>query len=350
MRSSPKFLPTLMRLLMTGGMLCVGHLLAGVPAARAAEEADEVAVVLPSEFAADPAFDRYVDLQAFSAAIVAGDAVAAADGTLQLAAGERVLFREHVSISADQAFDLTLQAAIGHRDAQTIARLEKATEPLGRTAWTPRLAAAKVLLSASRTAEPTIDVAQWSPEAIELARSVQTAAQFAKLTGDKALLDAVVADVQASTVLSDAQKAQFVEWIAYVRKNLPEEPNPAAAAILPKIIGSTRGTTTPPCPPGALAIMVDGGTAQPSTSGASIVVNNGLKEPVYLPGQVAIAKNGNFGVRGKAGTVTIGAWRFVRRKVTVGKSSFFYYDAFPVKSVKVSSGFSLTGGSARVSL
>src|SRR5438874_1940779 len=81
----------------------------------------------------DPAFDRYLDLEILDRAWGDKNASLLADVGLELAEGERVLFRGHKNISADQVLAMATRVAAERRDAKTLSRLAKACEAYKKT-------------------------------------------------------------------------------------------------------------------------------------------------------------------------------------------------------------------------
>lgn len=92
----------------------------------------------PQSAGNDPVFDRYVDVGLLRTAVETLDASLAADVTLQLAEGERILGRSHKSVSAEEAFGLAIQLATGNRDSETIERLAKSSARIERKEWVQR--------------------------------------------------------------------------------------------------------------------------------------------------------------------------------------------------------------------
>src|SRR5262245_61010621 len=83
---------------------------------------------LPAVVVDDPAFERYVDMEALAEAWEDRDAEALTDIGLQLAEGERVLLRSHKGITAEQVLTVAARLAADQRDKKTLQRLSRAAE------------------------------------------------------------------------------------------------------------------------------------------------------------------------------------------------------------------------------
>lgn len=166
----------------------------------------------------DPAFDHYVDFVELGSALAAMDAARVADAGLQMAEGERILFRQHRSLSADGVLCAAARLASQSQDKQTLQRLQAYAKSSGRAALVKQLEADARLGSASRALTAKVDVEQTSPadyallcqmrERIELASCLRDVAALESIEGELNAIDRISESVlkMLRTELADAKK------------------------------------------------------------------------------------------------------------------------------------------------
>jgi len=183
---------------------------------------------------ADPAFDRYVDLKLLTQAWADRNAPLLTDLGLQLAEGERVLFRSHNRIKADQVLAMAAKAAAEKKDVKTLARLGAALESLKKAELVTQVAAAQRLSGVSRAPDKAlaIPVEKLTPEEFLLIRDSLNSITAAKIAEDREMLDVIMQLTPKMTQLSEAQRKHLVKIAAEARASLPDTgSNPAAEAL-----------------------------------------------------------------------------------------------------------------------
>jgi hypothetical protein len=183
----------------------------------------------------DPAFDRYLDLELLDRAWSDKNAPLLADLALQLAEGERVLFRSHRGISADQVLAMATRVAAERRDAKTLTRLSKACDAFKKTELGAQATGALRLASASRDADPALAMPadRTSPEAFLIVRDTLESILDAKVMGDAESLNIIIQVAPKMEQVPEAQRKHLVKTATAARDALPKDAglDPAAAAI-----------------------------------------------------------------------------------------------------------------------
>ena len=103
---------------------------------------------------ADPAFDRYVDIAALGAAWENQDAAALTDAALQLAEGEKALFRSHSAFTAKDVFAKALAVAADQKDKATLERLDRIAKASGDNEFATKVTQTARLSAESRSILP----------------------------------------------------------------------------------------------------------------------------------------------------------------------------------------------------
>lgn len=304
----------------------------------------------------DPAFDRYVDVQLLGEALQELDASLAADVTLQLAEGERVLGRPHAEMTADAAFSLALRLATTTHDADTIQRLLTVSKSVGRQEWTTQLDAAQTLLSTSRAPQPPLDVEAMSESGALFASAVLNALTLVQAVGDDEALQDLRAEILASEMLSEPERQALLKYA----EGLTEAPAAADAPaddVVSLLTFSTRDEYIPPA--GTLALDLDGGQVTTNLAQADLLVANQIGSPIVCPDPITVG-SGNVAVQplkdiiiiAREPTVKITAYKVKTAKVPAGIKGFppkmtyktIVVARIPVKKLQVNVGLSLTGG------
>lgn len=192
---------------------------------------------------ADPAFDRFADLQLLGEAIDQGDAAAVADVGLQLAEGERVLGRPHRTIDAATVLSAAASLAARSGDAETLDRLAKAAARDGRKELSQQVAAAGRLAAASRAPhEPPTAVPADELAPAELARykALSQEIDIAAALGDATTLDRARGEVEGRVWSSEQLSASLLRQLDAAREQMPAGGNPGAK-ILSRLRDASRG-------------------------------------------------------------------------------------------------------------
>lgn len=314
--------------------LTIVGMLAQAGSLRAQDEGDAAAE--------DPGFARFVDGDLLAQAIDNGNAGLAADFTLQLVEGERVLQRSHAGITSEQALAMTLRIARETGDKATLDRLAQAAEKLGKKDWSERLDAARKLGAAARSAALPKISDTMSPEAQQTYSAVYDVVQSARLTGDVSSLDAVAGILPESQDLNADQKAELGKLVSSTKAEVAQSLDPA----LQKLFGASRQA-----PAGTLALEFNNVVALPASSAGSapaIVVNStGSTLPIVGTIALDLPPNKSVPVKAKPGTSS-GTIRKGKRIPKITGSGFkirVTWTFVPVATYRIPAtvGFSLTG-------
>jgi len=193
--------------------------------------------------AADPVFDRYVDLNMLTQAWVDKNAPLLTDLGLQLAEGERVLFRTHKSISADQVLSMAAKVAAEKKDTKTLDRLARALDALKKTDLAAQVASAQKLSLVSRAPDAALAMPadKLSQEVFLLFRDTLDNITAAKIDGDGETLDIIIQLTPKMTRIPDAQRKYLVKTATQARAALGTDasPDPVAEAF-DKLLDASR--------------------------------------------------------------------------------------------------------------
>ena len=315
-----------------------------------AQEAD-------AEIADDRGFARYADSELLTQAIEASSASLAADFTLQLVEGERVLQRSHAGITADQAFALTVRMARETGDKATLERLAKASDKAGKKEWSEQLEAAQKLGAAARTAAPLKVSDKLSPDAQQVFGAVYDVVQGARLTGDTTGLEMLAVALPDCEDLSADQKSELTKLVGATRSEVAASLAPELKAMFEKMQGAARSN---PAPAGTLALEIDGAVAVPVNlaNTAPIAIANVTGESIPMTGSLAITipPKREVPVRPKPGVSSVTLRKGIRvPKITMrGFRPHVTYTFVAQKTYRIPvGGFSLTGaggGKQRVAI
>jgi hypothetical protein len=223
----------------------LGLLLAGLLTVSVTARAGGGRAPAPLGYESDPAFDRYVDLNLLARAWADKNAALLADLGLQLAEGERILFRPHRAVSADQVLTMAIKLAAEKREAATLARLSKALEAQRKADLAGQAAAAHKLASVSRAPDNALKVQAGGmrPEIFLLVRDTLASITAAKVAGDRETLDIIIDLTPTMKRVPEAQRKYLLKVATEARNSLPKDAtglDPAAEA-LDKLLDDTRG-------------------------------------------------------------------------------------------------------------
>ncbi|HKI37296.1 MAG TPA: hypothetical protein VKA46_35915 [Gemmataceae bacterium] len=214
----------------------------GPPPARAGEPKSIPAAFVPGGVK-DRAYERYIDVNDLSTALVEGNAAALADCALLLAEGERVLLRPHKTIGSATVFRVAAWVAADNRDKETLARLGRSARERKKDDLAAVVTASERLAGQARPAEPSVTVAldEVSPEGVSLYQSYARQIRAAKLVGSKERLDAMETVIKGTAALGDKLKAALLKQVAEARGAVPDKAD-AEQEVLARLGMSSRGS------------------------------------------------------------------------------------------------------------
>ena len=106
----------------------------------------------------DAPFEKYVDIRLLGDARKSMDCVLLTDVAIQLAHGEKALFRSHKHVSSDSLFQLAAHWAHEKGDAETTQRVQRAAEHFGKKEIAEHIASQEILSGESRHETPEMTV------------------------------------------------------------------------------------------------------------------------------------------------------------------------------------------------
>jgi len=114
----------------------------------------------------DSGFDRYINRKLLKSAVKSLNPVQLTDLALQFIQGERVLFRSHKSIKAEEVLKLAVEVATEKHDEKSLERLEQAIETHGSQELAAEFKATRQLAKSSRAVDPAFEVSvvEMTPE------------------------------------------------------------------------------------------------------------------------------------------------------------------------------------------
>jgi hypothetical protein len=182
----------------------------------------------------DPAFEKFVDMDALANAWVELNAALLADAGLQLAEGERVLFRSHPAVTADQVLSIAAKIAGEKKDVKTLARLARAADAFKKADLAALVAAAQ-RIATKGGANPALAFAgdRTSPEVFLAVRDYVNSIIAAKVSGDGETLDIMI-QLTPTVRLPETQRKYLIKAATEARDSLPNEArglDPAATAL-----------------------------------------------------------------------------------------------------------------------
>jgi hypothetical protein len=193
----------------------------------------------------DPAFERYLNLGLLSRAWADKDASLLADIGLLLAEGERVLFRSHKAISADQVLSMAAKIAAEKKDTKTLGRLAKALEVHNKPDLAKQVAASLKLGSVSRAPDPALAISaeKMAPEIFLLFRDTLESITAAKVVGDGESLDIIIQLTPQMTRMPESQRKYLIKVATEARAALPGDGKALdpTAESLDKLLEESRG-------------------------------------------------------------------------------------------------------------
>ena len=194
---------------------------------------------LPEEFQ-DPAFERFVDLHLIGSALADRDAGLLTDAALQLAEGERVLLRSHISgLSAERLLSKAAILAAETHDDTTLQRLAKAAEATHNQNLIGALQGAQKLTGESREAKPALMLPLDSSDVDSLVKLkvMLDVIDDAKAFQDTTMLDTIAEDAAG---LPENQKQAIANLIDRARAEIQAAGSTEDDALL-RLASVSRG-------------------------------------------------------------------------------------------------------------
>jgi hypothetical protein len=142
----------------------------------------------------DAAFDIYANPLHIGQAWYSSDASLMTDIALQLAEGERVLFRSRNGITAQQAFDVAVRVATERNDSAALERIAKYAANSGNKELATSAGAARKLTASSRSVEGPeflVNPFDVTPKEFGMLHDCFGQIRMAKIAGDVRSLDLI---------------------------------------------------------------------------------------------------------------------------------------------------------------
>jgi len=199
---------------------------------------------VPEKFR-DPAFAVYIKLDDLAEAWRDLDPKGLTDAALQLAHGEKVLYRQHKGISADEVFRAAIRVAGEKKDKESLDRLAKAVE--GRDPELKKAVAAQRLASASRSVDSRLklSVSETSAESFAIFKDYTRRIAAARVLQDREMLEGLKSAIDAEDDLGQDHKSRLKSLIDDTAKLMPEAGKETAggksAKALDMLAGGSRG-------------------------------------------------------------------------------------------------------------
>jgi hypothetical protein len=173
----------------------------------------------------DPAFERHVDLSLLPRACAELDPVLLTDVGLQLAEGERILFRPHITLSAEEVLDTATRAATAKNDQATLVRLALAADKFGNQGLKSRVIAAQKLAAGTRSEHPALQVSaeELTPELFSECQQLLRLISSARILNDRPFLDESERQLNALQGLPAKHVTYFRKLIEENRSAIPND-------------------------------------------------------------------------------------------------------------------------------
>jgi hypothetical protein len=190
----------------------------------------------------DSAFDRYANLPEIMKAFDQFNASALTDTALEVAEGERILERPRKGINAHELLQRAAELASSQHDKEALARLRKEAERRGDKDLANRIAAQERLASAPRAAEPAlvVDVEHTRPEAVAQLQSYLRTLKFARLLGDRRLLNGLTENLPRANLLTQEQRNYLKKQIEETSSALPKTPSADTRSLRELLLGPDK--------------------------------------------------------------------------------------------------------------
>jgi hypothetical protein len=164
----------------------------------------------------DRAFERYVDVQALRQAIRSLNASLLTDVAAQFAEGERILFRQHKSISADEVLAFAVKVASHKKDNSALERLSKIIALRDNPELAASVKISQQLASDSRAVDisTALSVVETSPQTFATFKSVLAFIEDRQLRGDAKSLEKMSLLVPRLKYLGEHERETVKQHIA----------------------------------------------------------------------------------------------------------------------------------------
>jgi hypothetical protein len=189
----------------------------------------------------DHAFDRFVDVKIVRKAIQELDTGLLVDVTLQTAEGERVLGRERNGFSANALLNAAIRAATDAGDKESLERLAKAVEVMGKPELVMPIEMALKLADAPRKVDagPKVPLRELTPEAMVLFKTFVREIKICRTVGDRQGLENLRVTIVQLDGLHPRQQEYLTEKLIDGLAAVPADPDPSAATLA-QLAGVTR--------------------------------------------------------------------------------------------------------------
>ncbi len=215
--------------------LALGVALWAAAPAPSADKGDAI----PAD-AADPAFDRYLDLKALGQALADQKPEAVADIAIKLAEGEKALGRKHKSVSSAKLFDVAVGLAQQQKDKDTLAKLGKAAKDGGNKDLTEMVEKAEKLVAGMRKVDPdAAALAKATSEQKVVFRSLAEQIRSAKTLGDRTELEGLEKSIGKMDDFDAGLKAALLQKVSAAKEDLPPKSDPQMD-VLARLASASR--------------------------------------------------------------------------------------------------------------
>lgn len=209
----------------------------------------------------DSGFTVHLDISLVGAAIRSRDSALLADLSLQLAEGERVLQRQHVSgVTSADLLKIAVRLAADNRDQQTLERLMKSADRFEGHHLSDQIASLAKLGANSRSPAQSLNIAL---DALDLdtfvwLKSLLREIEEADLIGDPNLLDGIEWKLNDAAGLSDSQRDALVESVSSIRQSIAN--GQASPPPIARLVAASRESLWSWSPPPSVKVelLVDG--------------------------------------------------------------------------------------------
>ena len=214
--------------------------LIAIPQFAMSQDSKEPATSPTPQIVFDVGFARYVDYSQLGKSWSRLDAATLTDVGLQLAEGERILLRNHPSITSAQVLDMAGRVAVEKNDTATLQRLLTAATNRGDKANEVKYKTLVGSLSANSRAadDETYTSSQLQKGSLPAFENLLHQILVAKLAGDKESLTDIKKGSELLESLTPAQRKKLEGKIDEAGKD--SVPN-AAVEALRKLSGAVRG-------------------------------------------------------------------------------------------------------------
>jgi hypothetical protein len=209
--------------------------------AAAPAPADDPKGAIPAD-AADPAFDKYLDLKALSQALADRKPDAVAGCALKLAEGERALSRKHKAVNSEKLLRLAVDFAHDKRDKETLGRIGKAAKEAKNEDLISLVETTQKLVDLGRKVDPdAAAVEQASPAHAVVFRSLTEEIRAAKSLANRGEIDGLEKTIGKLDPYDSKLKAMLLKQVAAARKALPPKDDPDMD-VLARLASASRST------------------------------------------------------------------------------------------------------------